>query len=260
MEETVAYLVFIVVISSGVVLFLAFITFDIFMLLRVRQLKMQSEMLEIKTNFSRELSMAREEAAEHVMNELSRELHDNILQQLTLSTLQLNHTRTTHPEINNEVQTTIDLLRQTSSEIRELSHIMSGDLYNKLELDITVQRLKESIERTGIIKADFLMDEIPGEFDKSKELFILRILQEMVNNSMKYARATVLTFRLQATDEYLKFYYADNGKGFNKETVNPGLGLISIEKRLDLMHAKWNLEAEVGKGFIFEAEIPIVHD
>lgn len=260
MEETVAYLVFIAIISSGVVLFLAFITVDIFMLLRYRQLKMQSEMLEIKTNFVKEISMAREEAAEHVMNDLSRELHDNILQQLTLGSLQLNHIGKTNPAVNEEIQSTISLLRTTSSEIRELSHMLSGDLYNKLELGITVDRLKESIERTGIMKADFEISEIPEQFDKSKELFILRILQEMVNNSMKYARASVLTFKLSDNGNSIKFHYSDNGKGFDQNKVIPGLGLISIEKRLDLMKAHWNLVTTEGKGFIFDADIPIDND
>jgi signal transduction histidine kinase len=256
MEETAAYLVFIVVISAGVVLFLAFITVDIFMLLRYRQLKMQSEMLEIKTNFTRELSTAREEAAEHVMNEISRELHDNILQQLTLGTLQLNQTARMHPDIAVDVQATVELIRETSSNLRELSHMLSGDLYNKLQLGITVERLKESIERTGIISADFVLYDFPETLEKSRELFILRILQEMVNNSMKYARATVLTFRLIPHKEFIQFVYKDNGKGFNRQKINPGLGLINIEKRLDLMKANWFLDSTEGNGIHFNAEIP----
>lgn len=260
MEETLSYLIFIVVASTGVVLFLAFITVDIFMLLRYRQLKMQAEMMEIKSNFAREISLAKEEAAEHVMNEISRELHDNILQQLTLSTLQLNQVSHVHPSLAAEVHPTIELIRETSSGLRELSHTLSGDLFNKLELGITVDRLHESIERTGIIKADFHIEEIPDSLDKSFELFVLRILQEMVNNSMKYARATVLYFRLKPENGMLHFHYRDNGRGFNKDKVKPGLGLISIEKRLDLMQASWTLDSEEGKGFEFHARIPLKTD
>jgi len=256
MEETVAYLVFIVVISSGVVLFLAFITVDIFMLLRYRQLKMQTEMFEIKSNFTKELSLAREEAAADVMNEIARELHDNILQQLTLTTLQLNQTGNAYPQAIKAIQPTIDLIRETSTELRELSHMLSGDLYNNLDLENTVLRLKESLERTGIIEANFETNFMLDKLDKSKELFILRILQEMVNNSMKHASATILTFELTPKENFVRFYYHDNGRGFNRHKVSPGFGLIGIEKRLDLMKATWSIDTQEGNGFNFNAEIP----
>lgn len=155
MEETGAYIVFIVVISTMVVLGLGFITVDIFLLLRKRQMKLQGEMMEIRDNFNRELSKAREEASEEVMNGIARELHDNVMQQLSFSVVQIGQTQQLHPELAGDLQKTIDTLRETSQEIRQLSHMLSGDLLKTLDLKAILQRMKENIERTGIISADF---------------------------------------------------------------------------------------------------------
>lgn len=257
MEKTAAYIVFIVVISSGAVLFLAFIAVDIFLLLRFRQLKMKNEMLEIKNQFTQELQDARIESAEQTMNDMSKELHDNILQHLTIAVLQLNGIQKTSPEAAESLEPSIQLLRETSAELRQLSHVLSSEMHRNTDLKEATVRIRESLERTGIIRTDFEVDTLPVQFDKSRELFLLRILQEMINNSIKYARATLLTCRVYLQDMHIVCEYQDNGRGFDKTEHKDGLGMISMENRLKLMRAKWEIDTAPGKGFSFKAWIPV---
>lgn len=245
-------------ISAAVVGLLVFITVDIMLILRFRNIKHKNSLLELQNRFSMEMNEARVEAASQVMKDIAAELHDNVGQHLSISLMQLQLAKSKDPELAGKLDTVLDLLKETTADIRQLSHLLSGDLEEKLELEGGIMRIKNTLEKGGIMQTDFEVCEIPFYFSPSRELLLLRVVQELVNNSLKHARATVLTLRLTIEGENLQFLYQDNGIGFNvNEAPSEGLGMKSIGRRLQLLQAEWKIFAEEKKGFLLEAITPL---
>jgi signal transduction histidine kinase len=98
------------------------------------------------------------------------------------------------------------------------------------------------------------------KFDKEKSLHIYRIVQEIMNNIMKHAKATLVTFTIAATNRKIELQVSDNGIGFNKNRVmksRNGLGLHTITERAHLLKGKVYLTTEKNKGVSYFIEIPV---
>jgi signal transduction histidine kinase len=81
------------------------------------------------------------------------------------------------------------------------------------------------------------------------ELALYRILQELLNNTLKHAQATEVTITFMPDNQDLTITYQDNGKGFDLETLTKrGLGLKNIESRVSLIHGKLTYIPTVEKG------------
>ena len=81
------------------------------------------------------------------------------------------------------------------------------------------------------------------------ELALYRILQELLNNTLKHAQATEVNISFQPDNQILSIIYQDNGKGFDIETLTKrGLGLKNIESRVNMIHGKLTYIPTVEKG------------
>ena len=94
-----------------------------------------------------------------------------------------------------------------------------------------------------------------------KELFIFRIVQELLNNIVKHAAATIIHININYISGRLKIEIIDNGKGFdptmiNNLTIKPkGIGLYNMLNRITLVNGKIQFNSEPGKGTIVNIEI-----
>ncbi len=81
------------------------------------------------------------------------------------------------------------------------------------------------------------------------ELALYRILQELLNNTLKHAKATEVHISFHTDNQELTIIYRDNGKGFNIGTLTKrGLGLSNIESRVNMIHGKLTYIPTVAKG------------
>jgi len=96
-------------------------------------------------------------------------------------------------------------------------------------------------------------------------LTVFRLVQEAVNNIKKHARADKVTINLEFLEKELKLYIADNGVGFdfdslksNEEDINKGFGLISMRERVELLDGKFEIDSAVGKGTRLNITVPLL--
>jgi signal transduction histidine kinase len=82
------------------------------------------------------------------------------------------------------------------------------------------------------------------------ELNLFRIIQELINNSIKHGKATKINMSLLSEKTFLKFTYQDNGSGFDTSEVNykKGLGMKNIESRLRIINATYQLNSSAENG------------
>jgi signal transduction histidine kinase len=88
---------------------------------------------------------------------------------------------------------------------------------------------------------------------------LYRIVQEMVNNTVKYAEATKIELQVESLPGQVRIQYTDNGKGFSLDDarIKESLGLQSINSRVRFLDGKISLESEPGKGTRYKVEIPL---
>jgi signal transduction histidine kinase len=95
--------------------------------------------------------------------------------------------------------------------------------------------------------------------EKTLEIIIYRIVQELLNNIMKHAAATEVMVQLVKEENRLSIIVEDNGKGFDSAILNDnkGAGLTSIQSRVNYLKGRLDINSEAGKGTLVNIEFNI---
>jgi signal transduction histidine kinase len=95
------------------------------------------------------------------------------------------------------------------------------------------------------------------EFASVKGMNIYRIIQEAINNSLKYADASIIKVDILKHNKSIQFKITDNGKGFNKNDIEQGNGLNNMRKRAKEIGASLDINSELGKGTEVSIDLPV---
>jgi signal transduction histidine kinase len=135
---------------------------------------------------------------------------------------------------------------------------MMPGLLTKLGFYEAVEDLFEHVDDTGKLGA---ICEINGDrtrLEENREIMLYRIIQEMVNNTMKHAEASHLKLQVNILPGMLGIVYADDGKGFDLEQKleSESIGLKSIQSRVNFLNGSFNIETKPGEGVKYILQIP----
>lgn len=215
----------------------------------------------LQTKFRQELIQSQLEVQEQTMQTIGADLHDNIGQLLSLTSLTLNSI-----ELDNEVkarqklETAIDLTVRSIKEMRQLGKLLQGDQLIVLGLSEAIKHQVIWMEKSGKYEISFLQDaELPAENNPDKDLILFRILQEILNNIIKHANATAINIKLTFNSEQIMLEIVDNGVGFNTvdmPAAQRGMGLQNIQKRAAIVGGKANIKSVSGEGTAITIFIP----
>ena len=88
----------------------------------------------------------------------------------------------------------------------------------------------------------------------------IHIAQEALNNSLKHAEATSVTVKLRTADGNVELEIADNGKGFEKESVDDkgGMGLGNIKERSEALGGQWSITSQPNEGTRVWIRVPVI--
>ncbi|NLQ17448.1 histidine kinase [Marinomonas sp. M1K-6] len=193
----------------------------------------------------------------------SRELHDGINQllvsckfriELAGSKLKRGYEKEV---VYQELAKANEVMNQTISEIRQISHNLRPTLLDDLGLDTALSALVDQfMERTGI-QVEYRFDVISTIPDEI-EITLYRLTQESLTNIEKHASADNITLKVWQSYRHLVFKCADDGCGFSqKESVSSGIGLINMRERIELIGGDFSLESQRGKGTKIQAFLPL---
>ncbi len=84
------------------------------------------------------------------------------------------------------------------------------------------------------------------------EINMFRILNELVNNSMKHSRADTININMSRDKKGLRIFFSDNGKGFSAGKKYVGIGLKNIENRINLFKGQYKIESVENVGTLFK--------
>lgn len=213
------------------------------------------------SNFQNTLIQSQLEVQEQTMQTIGADLHDNIGQLLSLTSLTLNSI-----ELNNKtkaqqkIDAAIDLTVRSIKEMRLLGKLLQGDQLVVLGLSEAIRHEISWMERSGRYKVIYSQgEEIPAANNPDKDLILFRILQEILNNIIKHAAASEINISLEYLEGVLQMQITDNGIGFNADELSAeqrGMGLQNIRKRAGIIGGEVAIKSNPGDGTQVSIFIP----
>lgn len=221
------------------------------------QLHEQSEKLEYEQVIKSTLVI---DSQELERQRLSRELHDGLGQYILAIKLKLDYALSVSENKKNElINETISLITETIKEIREISNNLMPSVLNEYGLCTAIENLANNINKETKLKFDFQYSDISSQLNKKTQIYVFRIIQEALNNTLKYANATKFDVFIVQTEEDLIVKIQDNGIGvdISKSIMKKGNGLTNIKDRVNLLSGKVDFISLPQKGFGINITIPI---
>ena len=249
----------IILIAGITILLLLFISFIITIVYKYQQKQniYYKEIESLKISYENNLLQSQLEIQEQTFQNISREIHDNIGQKLTLAKLYLNTLDSADTDINRlQVNNSVNIIGEAINDLSDLSHSMSSEIILHNGLIKALEFEAAQLTKSGIYKICFSATGHPVFMDTNTELMLFRIVQEVLNNIVKHADASDIDINLHYTDALLIIEIKDNGKGFYTGKTWPGTGLQNIKKRTHILKGICNIESNIGVGTQIKIEIP----
>ena len=133
---------------------------------------------------------------------------------------------------------TIDQLRDTIWAMNK-NEISLQDLHSRILSFI--EKAKNANENITFNFENEITREIV--FTSIKGMNLFRVIQEAINNALKYANASKINIHFEEKENTIQLTIKDNGKGFNKKTVNLGNGLRNMQERIDEVNGKLEIHS-----------------
>ncbi|SCY44920.1 hypothetical protein SAMN02927916_2120 [Flavobacterium anhuiense] len=248
------------VISLGIVFFtLIVILLVIFFYFLKKKNKFLVEKMEADLYFQSELVKTRIEIKDQTLSEISKELHDNIGQIISVAIMQLNICISSKDVQINELKDLKTLLAKSLDELRILSRIINKDNLLQNNFLEAIQQDLERIKKLKKIKFNFKQIGVVPTINKEHELIIYRIFQEALHNSLKHSRSDLFDVHIETTDSLFKLKLKDFGIGYDLEKSNSGIGLNNMKLRAKLIGAELILNSD-STGTSVTIEYPLTQD
>lgn len=213
------------------------------------KIQLQNELVEEKIRRQQEIAQAVIDAQESERETLGRELHDNISQVLTTARLYLNCAKDTPSLQESMIKRSVDTISSAIEEIRRLSKSMIETFHKEVGLELSLNDLIENVRVTQQFSIDLefkVRDE--KKLDDKLKMTIFRIVQEQLNNTVKYAAASQVYIAIVQKDRHLQITIADDGKGFDTSKKRTGIGITNIISRTELFNGRVKIESAPGHG------------
>jgi signal transduction histidine kinase len=141
-------------------------------------------------------------------------------------------------------------------ELRRVAHNMMPEMLAKFGLDEALKEYCNTINTAKLLTVKYQSFGMETRLDNSVEIIVYRIIQELLNNTMKHAIATEAFVQLIREGTRLNVVVEDNGKGFDTGLManNKGAGLANVRSRVDYLKGELAIHAKPGSGVLVNIE------
>lgn len=199
------------------------------------------------------------EGEEKERRRLAQELHDGLGQ--LLSTVKLNISGldvNVSGKKEKQLHTSLALIDDACQELRNISHNLMPSALIKLGLIPALKEFTDKINHSGILKIHLQSHGIEQRLNSSIETGLYRIIQELLNNTIKYAHAKNVTIQLIKDENLLTTMIEDDGSGFDVQSIEKsnGIGWKNIKSRVQFLRGNFDIDSYPGRGATITIEIP----
>ena len=192
---------------------------------------------------------------------LAKDLHDGLGGMLSgikysFQTMKGNLVMT--PDNAQAFERSMDMLDSSIKEMRRVAHNMMPEALVKFGLDTALRDFCNDINQSGAIRATYQSIGLENAvIEQTTAVTIYRIVQELINNTMKHAAAKTAIVQVSKTNGAISITVEDDGKGFNPVILQgtKGIGWSNIQSRVEYLKGKLDVQSEPGKGTSVHIEL-----
>jgi signal transduction histidine kinase len=228
------------------------------------KLFLESQVMQKKLRqLTRQIMAAQEEERK----EISRELHDEVVQTLVGINVQLS-------ALGKEASLGSEILREKIARTRRLVEISVNAVHrfarelrpavlDDLGLIPALHAYNESLAKRKKLKIQLTAFGGVESLASAKRTVLYRVAQEALNNVARHAHATQVKMSITKIPGGIRMEISDNGKSFQVEKTlfaknRSRLGLIGMRERIEMVGGNFAIQSEPGQGTTVRAEIPFI--
>lgn len=222
--------------------------------LRLNAVRRRQSYLELINSHQQRLIDSEIRTQERERKRIATDLHDGVGTSLSSVKLLLSDSiNMADHERRARVQEINDNLTDVIAEIKRIVYDLHPPALERYGLQVGLKNLVQRVNNHGgiAIKFDFYGQR---EVTPQVAIMVYRIMQELISNTLKHARASEIRIHINQFDDEMNIMYEDNGIGMVGSLFN-GLGLLSIESRVRTLQGRMSWESN-HKGTFYNFDIP----
>ena len=189
---------------------------------------------------------------------IARELHDDVSQQVALLEVDLELlTDAVDGKGDGLTEEALSRAHAIARSVHDLSHRLHPAKLRLMGLVPALNGLQRELSRSDVA-VTFTHDNVPARLSPDLTLCLFRIVQEALQNALKYSRAANVSVHLGGGPEGLALTIVDDGVGFDVNAAwGTGLGLMSMRERLEAIGGTLEIRSAPGTGTRLEIRTPL---
>jgi signal transduction histidine kinase len=196
---------------------------------------------------------------ESTLRHISRELHDEFGQILTAVGSMLGRAEKHTPEgspVRTELKEVRDIAQTTLDSVRSLSQALHPVMLDESGLESTIDWYLPTVEKQTGLGISYEKTGASFPVSGSASIHIYRVLQEALNNVTRHSGARQAWVRLRFLADRLELEVEDHGKGFENRNGSPGIGLVAMRERAELLGGSIRFAPPAGGGTLVCLIVP----
>jgi signal transduction histidine kinase len=244
--------------SAAVLLILSLLTYRNY---NQKKKLQQQRITELETQQQLTATEAVLKGEEQERTRLAKDLHDGLGGMLSgikysFQTMKGNLVMT--PDNAQAFERSMDMLDSSIKEMRRVAHNMMPEALVKFGLDTALKDFCNDINQSGAIRATYQSIGLENAMiEQTTAVTIYRIVQELINNTMKHAAAKTAIVQVSKTNGAISITVEDDGKGFSPVILQgtKGIGWSNIQSRVEYLKGKLDVQSEPDKGTSVHIEL-----
>lgn len=212
---------------------------------KVTTLKQEQELNLIKASV---------EGQDEERKRIAQELHDSIGGNLAGIKLQLSSLS----KGDKKYETISSQIDETYQLVRDISHTLIPKKFKQNDFTALINSYAKSISGAGALEIGFHPhpEKEINALDENVQMELFKIIQELMTNTIKHAKATNIDIHLSLIESELSLLFEDNGKGFVSAENSDGIGFGNIKNRINELSGILNIDSVQNRGTVISIVIP----
>lgn len=214
----------------------------------------QQRISELETEKKLSATEAVLRGEEQERSRLAKDLHDGLggmLSGIKYAFQNMKGNLVMTPDNQQAFERSMDMLDSSIKEMRRVAHNMMPEALVKFGLNTALQDFCNDINQSGALKVHYQSIGLAdAPLEHTTAITIYRIIQELINNSMKHAAATNNVVQVTRDGSHFSITVEDDGKGFDPSILedSSGIGFSNIRNRVDFLKGRMDVHSKPGQG------------
>jgi len=181
---------------------------------------------------------------------IARELHDGVGHLISSAKMHVQAIEEVESENRELITQAEKILDEAAQEVRNIAHNLMPASLNELGLLPAIRELCRRLNKTLDVQVNLIASEEDLIIDNTSSAAVYRILQELLNNSLKHSKATKIEVEFIASLNHIKLVVTDNGVGFVPKSLpeSAGIGWKNLQTRAEAINALLEVQSEKNQG------------